>query len=156
MAQRSVEPSTSHTYKQADHNSLLFFSASVYNFPLLATKLPPSIGTTVPVTHLPPFPDNHRQAAATSSGLPMVCMGSAPAISASWDWRVAAIILERKGPRARVLTVMEGPSWEARCLESLSISGVLVVKDDSRGRGSGLERRVSGVGGVYFCRRSRG
>lgn len=88
-------------------------------FDCFATKLPPSIGTTVPVTHFPPFPLNQRHAAMTSSGLPMRCIGKDPAISFSNESSVAAIILDLKGPSARVLTVMEGPSCPARCFDSL-------------------------------------
>lgn len=47
-------------------------------------------------------------------------IGKLPAMSCSKASSVAAIILERKGPQARVLTVMDGPTFAARCRESLT------------------------------------
>lgn len=94
-----------------------------YNFAVDTIKLPPSIGTTVPVTHPPALLLSHRQAPATSSGRPIRCMGSADDISSEKDSSVAFIILLGNGPSASVLTVMAGPSCDARCFDILR-SGV--------------------------------
>jgi hypothetical protein len=100
------------------------------------------------VTHSPAFDDNHKQAPATSSPFPIRCMGSEPAISFSKASRVAAIILLLKGPSARVLTVIAGPSCEARCRDNLRLAGnlstwgSLLVKCSFRsGVGISLESR---------------
>jgi len=108
-----------------------------YSFAFETTEDPPSIDIvalnryqlpvrrnqswpwTHPVTQAPPFPDNHKHAAATSSGEPILSSGNEPAMFFSNASRVAFIILERKGPRARVFTVMYGPRRFARCLDML-------------------------------------
>ncbi len=110
------------SYRSSSRSSYIATISSLmrsYNFALVETRLPPSTGTTVPVTHSPPLPDNQRQAAATSSGFPILFMGKEEAICCSAASSVALIILDRKGPRARVLHVITGPSCDARCRDIL-------------------------------------
>lgn len=68
-----------------------------------------------PFTYAPALDERKMQAPATSSGLPMRPRGTPPTMESRAAASVAAIILDSKGPQARVLLVIpRRPSWDAK------------------------------------------
>jgi hypothetical protein len=107
---------------------------------------------TYPVIHSPALLDNHKHAPATSSALPIRCMGRFPAMSFSNASRVAAIIFERNGPHARVFTVMDGPTFAARWRESLDIRFRFGFTMSIKSRSTCTVYQGCDKGETYWCK----
>lgn len=120
-------------------------------------------GRTYPLTQHPARELRKRHAPATSSAEPMRASGTPATTRSPAAASVAAIILDWKGPQARVLLVIPlGPSWAANTRESWCSAALdaesaqrvsLAIKEHNQGR---LTNRHKSRGGeLGFRRRSR-